>query len=107
MHAEVRERALAARAADTHGNVACFSRSTEELWMRHVRSLVAQGPTAGDINGDGEIEVGAMARCARCYLLSCMTMNPMHCGTWESLIPVHMPRMHALGGWLAGWLAGR
>lgn len=44
-------------AADTHGNVASFSAKGEELWMRHVRSLVAQGPTAGDINGDGEIEV--------------------------------------------------
>ena len=43
--------------ADTHGNVACFSIGGEELWMRHVKSLVAQGPTAGDINSDGKIEV--------------------------------------------------
>ncbi|KAF5841733.1 hypothetical protein DUNSADRAFT_11513 [Dunaliella salina] len=57
-------------AADTHGNVACFSRHGEELWMRHVRSLVAQNPTAGDINSDGEIEVLFGTSSGHVYALS-------------------------------------
>uniref|UniRef100_A0A7S0RKX6 DEX1 C-terminal domain-containing protein n=1 Tax=Chlamydomonas leiostraca TaxID=1034604 RepID=A0A7S0RKX6_9CHLO len=44
-------------AADTRGNIACFAANGEELWSRHVRSLVAQGATAGDINNDGELEI--------------------------------------------------
>ncbi len=50
-------------AGDTRGNVAAFKASGEEVWSRHVRSLVAQGPTAADVNGDGEIEVRG-ASCA-------------------------------------------
>ncbi|GAX73269.1 hypothetical protein CEUSTIGMA_g723.t1 [Chlamydomonas eustigma] len=44
-------------AADTRGNVAAFSRSGEELWARHVKSLISQGATAGDVNGDGDLEI--------------------------------------------------
>lgn len=44
-------------AADTKGNIAAFWPSGEEVWERHLGSLIAQGPTLGDIDGDGEIDV--------------------------------------------------
>ncbi|KAL0053870.1 hypothetical protein WJX82_000436 [Trebouxia sp. C0006] len=44
-------------AADANGNVAAFNAKAEELWERHVASLVAQAVTFGDVNGDGELEV--------------------------------------------------
>ncbi|KAL3137120.1 hypothetical protein ABBQ32_006695 [Trebouxia sp. C0010 RCD-2024] len=44
-------------AADARGNVAAFSWKAEELWERHVASLVSQAATFGDVNGDGELEV--------------------------------------------------
>eukprot|EP00475_Leptophrys_vorax_P031313 TRINITY_DN47392_c0_g1_i1.p1 TRINITY_DN47392_c0_g1~~TRINITY_DN47392_c0_g1_i1.p1 ORF type:complete len:550 (-),score=28.73 TRINITY_DN47392_c0_g1_i1:140-1690(-) len=44
-------------AADTRGNVAVFNTDGKELWERHLASLVAQGATVGDVNGDGFTEV--------------------------------------------------
>ncbi|KAL0024039.1 hypothetical protein WJX77_011082 [Trebouxia sp. C0004] len=44
-------------AADANGNVAAFNAKAEELWERHVASLVAQAVTFGDVNGDGVLEV--------------------------------------------------
>ncbi|KAA6427087.1 MAG: defective in exine formation DEX1, partial [Trebouxia sp. A1-2] len=40
-------------AADANGNVAAFNAKADELWERHVASLVAQAVTFGDVNGDG------------------------------------------------------
>ncbi|MEW5304838.1 MAG: hypothetical protein WDW36_007421 [Sanguina aurantia] len=42
---------------DTRGNIAAWSASGEEIWERHVKSLISQAAVAADINGDGEIEV--------------------------------------------------
>ena len=44
-------------AADTRGSVAAFRPDGEELWERHLASLIAQGATIGDVDGDGELEV--------------------------------------------------
>lgn len=44
-------------AADTRGNVVALNTKGEEIWTRHVHSLIAQGVTAGDVNGDGDIEL--------------------------------------------------
>ncbi len=49
-------------AADTRGNVAAFKANGEEVWSRHVKSLVAQGVMAGDVNSDGELEVRGHSR---------------------------------------------
>ena len=49
---------MALVAADTRGSVAAFSgRTGEELWERHLASLVANGVVAGDVDGDGRLEV--------------------------------------------------
>ena len=42
---------------DTRGSVAAFRPDGEELWERHLASLIAQGATIGDVDGDGELEV--------------------------------------------------
>eukprot|EP00898_Chlorokybus_atmophyticus_P003628 jgi/Chlat1/4266/Chrsp29S04370 len=44
-------------ACDILGNVAAFNWRGQEIWERHVGSLIAQGATFGDVNGDGEVEV--------------------------------------------------
>ena len=44
-------------AADSRGNVAAFDIHGEEVWSRHVKSLISQGVTAGDVNGDGDLEL--------------------------------------------------
>lgn len=44
-------------AADTRGNIALFNHKGQELWEHHVGSVIAQMATAGDVNGDGELEV--------------------------------------------------
>eukprot|EP00899_Mesostigma_viride_P004982 jgi/Mesvir1/14485/Mv05189-RA.1 len=44
-------------ACDTRGNIAAFNWRGQELWERHVGSLIAQGATIGDVNGDGKTDV--------------------------------------------------
>ncbi|KAG2483407.1 hypothetical protein HYH03_017715 [Edaphochlamys debaryana] len=44
-------------AADMRGNLAAFSPKGEEVWERHVHSAVSQGAVAGDIDGDGQLEI--------------------------------------------------
>ena len=44
-------------ACDTRGNVGVFNWRGKEVWERHLRSLIAQGATVGDVNGDGRTEV--------------------------------------------------
>lgn len=44
-------------AADMRGNLAAFSPKGEEVWERHVHSAVSQGAVAGDVDGDGQLEV--------------------------------------------------
>eukprot|EP00967_Tisochrysis_lutea_P107580 scaffold166019_cov19-Tisochrysis_lutea.AAC.3 len=90
---------MAVPSADTHGNVACFSKSGEELWMRHVRSLVAQNPTAGDINSDGEIEglIGHMHEAstqATCQL----AVTHVHAMRMQVLFGTSSGHVYALSG---------
>lgn len=44
-------------ACDTRGNVGVFNWKGKEIWERHLRSLISQGATVGDVNGDGRTEV--------------------------------------------------
>ncbi|KAG1337768.1 protein DEFECTIVE IN EXINE FORMATION 1 [Cocos nucifera] len=42
---------------DTHGNVAAWTAQGDEIWEVHIKSLIPQGPTIGDVNGDGHTDV--------------------------------------------------
>ena len=44
-------------AADTRGSVAVFDVNGKEIWETHLASLISQGVTIGDVDGDGRLEV--------------------------------------------------
>ncbi|KAK9134122.1 hypothetical protein Scep_013650 [Stephania cephalantha] len=56
--------------ADTHGNVAAWSTQGDEIWEVHLKSLVPQGPTIGDIDGDGHTDVVVPTSSGNIYVLS-------------------------------------
>lgn len=43
--------------ADVRGNVAAWAGDGKELWTVHLKSIVAQGATVGDVDGDGHTDV--------------------------------------------------
>ncbi|KRH75813.1 hypothetical protein GLYMA_01G111300v4 [Glycine max] len=43
--------------ADTHGNVAVWTPKGDLIWEKHLKSLIPQGPTVGDVDGDGHTEL--------------------------------------------------
>ncbi|EYU41833.1 hypothetical protein MIMGU_mgv1a001719mg [Erythranthe guttata] len=56
--------------ADAHGNVAAWTAQGEEIWETHLKSLVPQGPTIGDVDGDGHTEVVVPTLSGNIYVLS-------------------------------------
>lgn len=44
-------------AGDALGNIVLWNVKGEEIWERHVRSMISHNPTAGDINSDGQLEI--------------------------------------------------
>ncbi|XP_062166288.1 protein DEFECTIVE IN EXINE FORMATION 1 [Alnus glutinosa] len=56
--------------ADTHGNVAAWSTKGEEIWETHLKSLVPQGPTIGDVDGDGHTDVVVPTISGNIYVLN-------------------------------------
>ncbi|KAK7390625.1 hypothetical protein VNO78_25952 [Psophocarpus tetragonolobus] len=42
---------------DTHGNIAVWTPKGDLIWEKHLKSLIPQGPTVGDIDGDGHTEL--------------------------------------------------
>ncbi|KAK1321267.1 hypothetical protein QJS10_CPA03g01827 [Acorus calamus] len=56
--------------ADTHGNVVAWTAQGEEIWEQHVKSLVPQGPTIGDVDGDGHTDVVIPTISGNIYVLS-------------------------------------
>ncbi|KAK7349966.1 hypothetical protein VNO77_07911 [Canavalia gladiata] len=42
---------------DTHGNVAVWTPKGELIWEQHLKSLIPQGPSVGDVDGDGHTEL--------------------------------------------------
>ncbi|XP_030479712.1 protein DEFECTIVE IN EXINE FORMATION 1 [Cannabis sativa] len=55
---------------DTHGNVAAWTVHGEEIWETHVKSLVPQAPTIGDVDGDGHTDVVVPTISGNIYVLS-------------------------------------
>ncbi|KAI5081941.1 hypothetical protein GOP47_0001684 [Adiantum capillus-veneris] len=55
---------------DNRGNVAAWSNKAENLWEIHLKSLIAQGPTVGDIDGDGTIDIVVPTVSGNIYVLN-------------------------------------
>ncbi|KDP24492.1 hypothetical protein JCGZ_25056 [Jatropha curcas] len=55
---------------DIHGNVAAWTSQGKEIWERHLKSLVSQGPTVGDVDGDGHTDVVVPTLSGNIYVLS-------------------------------------
>ncbi|CAA3027958.1 DEFECTIVE IN EXINE FORMATION 1 [Olea europaea subsp. europaea] len=55
---------------DTHGNVAAWTSQGKEIWEAHVKSLVPQGATIGDVDGDGHTDVVVPTISGNIYVLS-------------------------------------
>ena len=65
-------------AADTRGSVAAFRRDGSELWERHLASLIAQGASVGDVDGDGSLEVVVGTSSGAIHVLRGATGEPVH-----------------------------
>ncbi|CAD6207427.1 unnamed protein product [Miscanthus lutarioriparius] len=55
---------------DSHGNVAAWTAEGEEIWEVHLKSLIPQRPTVGDVNGDGHTDVVVPTVSGNIYVLS-------------------------------------
>ncbi|ESQ49163.1 hypothetical protein EUTSA_v10020022mg [Eutrema salsugineum] len=55
---------------DSHGNVAAWTTQGVEIWEAHLKSLVPQGPSIGDVDGDGHTDVVVPTTSGNIYVLS-------------------------------------
>ncbi|XP_018433604.1 protein DEFECTIVE IN EXINE FORMATION 1 [Raphanus sativus] len=55
---------------DSHGNVAAWTTQGVEIWEVHLKSLVPQGPSIGDVDGDGHTDVVVPTTSGNIYVLS-------------------------------------
>ncbi|KAB5519965.1 hypothetical protein DKX38_024284 [Salix brachista] len=55
---------------DVHGNVAAWTSQGKNIWEKHLKSLVSQGPTLGDVDGDGHTDVVVPTLSGNIYVLS-------------------------------------
>ncbi|KAH7423955.1 hypothetical protein KP509_12G082900 [Ceratopteris richardii] len=64
---------------DARGNVAAWTNKGKEIWEVHLKSLIAQGPTVGDIDGDGTLDIVVPTVSGNIYVLhgkTGVTMKP-------------------------------
>ncbi|KAJ7534477.1 hypothetical protein O6H91_13G096300 [Diphasiastrum complanatum] len=55
---------------DTRGNVAAWTRNGKEIWEVHVKSLISQAPTIGDVDGNGLTDVVVPTASGNIYVLN-------------------------------------
>lgn len=55
---------------DIHGNVAAWTSQGKEIWEKHLKSLISQGPSVGDVDGDGHTDVVVPTISGNIYVLS-------------------------------------
>ncbi|KAM3340450.1 protein DEFECTIVE IN EXINE FORMATION 1 isoform X1 [Capsicum galapagoense] len=55
---------------DSHGNVAAWTAQGTEIWEKHLKSLVPQGPVIGDVDGDGRTDVVVPTLSGNIYVLN-------------------------------------
>ncbi|KAL0338224.1 UNVERIFIED_CONTAM: protein DEFECTIVE IN EXINE FORMATION 1 [Sesamum angustifolium] len=56
--------------ADAHGNIAAWTPQGKEIWETHVKSLVPQSPSIGDVDGDGHTDIVVPTLSGNIYVLS-------------------------------------
>nr|GEX01904.1 protein defective in exine formation 1 [Tanacetum cinerariifolium] len=55
---------------DTHGNVAAWTPQGVEIWEAHLKSLIPQGASVGDVDGDGHTDVVVPTISGNIYVLN-------------------------------------
>ncbi|KAF7825573.1 protein DEFECTIVE IN EXINE FORMATION 1 [Senna tora] len=63
--------------ADTHGNVAAWTPKGALIWEKHLKSLIPQGPTVGDVDGDGHTELVVPTLSGKIYVLDGKDGSPI------------------------------